>query len=113
MSKLTIIRGDDVTIPITFTQANGDAVNLTNCTVFFTAKRDPKDEDVDAAISKTITVHSSPTEGETTIVLTHTDTAIASGIYKWDLQIKDSGNLVSSTIQGELEVKQDITQRTS
>jgi hypothetical protein len=111
MNKLTIIRGDDVTIPVTFTDSDGDPINLTGCTVFFTVKNEKSDDDDDAVISKSVTSHTTPASGITQVVLTHTDTDIDPGSYYWDLQIKDSAGKIQSTQVAQFEVIQDITTR--
>jgi hypothetical protein len=109
----TIIRGDDVTIPVTFSDDAGQAINITGATVFFTVKSDLSDTDDDAVIAKTITTHSNASQGQTTITLTANDTLIDAGKYYWDLQIKDSAGKITSTLADTLEVKLDVTRRTA
>ena len=53
---------------------NGVAVDITGWTVYFTVKSLLSDADVSAVISKTITVHSNPTDGKTLLELSVTDT---------------------------------------
>lgn len=108
---ITIIRGDDVTIPVTFKDSTGAAINLTGSTVYFTVKKNPDDLDAAAVISKDIVTHTNPTTGSTTISLTHAETSIAAGRYFWDLQIKDNAGKVTSTVSDALEIRQDITTR--
>ena len=67
MSKIEVIRGDDITINATFKDDNGDAINITGYTVFFTVKDNyTSTTDSAALISKTVTSHTSPTTGATT-----------------------------------------------
>ena len=76
---ITLIRGDDYAIPMTFTNADGSAYDLTDCTVRFTVKSTQElvaNDDTDAVIAKVITSHSDPEAGETVLTLSHTDTAI-------------------------------------
>ena len=112
MNKLSIIRGDDVTIPVTFKDSDGDPINLTGSTVFFTVKNEKSDADDDAVISKSITSHTTPASGITQVVLTNEDTDVDPGSYFWDLQIKDSAGKIQSTQAAQFEVIQDITTRT-
>lgn len=111
--KIVIIRRDDHTLTVTFEDSNGDAINITGYTVFFTAKTNENDADADAVISKTVTTHTNPTSGVTAITLSDTDTNIDPGIYLYDLQIKDGSGNITSADRGTFEVVQDITQRTS
>lgn len=110
-NKLTIIRGDSVTLPVTFKNSDGSAINLTGSTVFFTVKASDSDSDDNAKIKKSVTVHTSPTEGKTTIELSTTDTNLSAGIYLYDIQIVDSLGKVSSVRADKLEVIKDITLR--
>ena len=60
MNKITIIRGDDYTMPITIKKADGTAYNLKGCTLFFTVKEKSKigvENDNTFIISKDITEH--------------------------------------------------------
>ena len=111
MNTLEIIRGDDETITVTFKDAAGTVINITGYTVYFTVKSNLNMTDADAEIKKDITNHSDPTHGKTQIDLTSTDTAIASGVYYWDLQLKNSQGEISSTEKGEFKIVQDVTTR--
>lgn len=113
MSKITIVRGDDVTLNLTFTDSNNVAYNLTGVTVFMTVKSKKSDNDEIAVISKTITNHTTPASGLTQVNITASETDIAPAMYVYDFQIKDATNKILSTRSGEFEVLQDVTQRTS
>jgi hypothetical protein len=112
-SDIEIIRGDDISFATTFTDENGDAVNLTGSTVFFTVKEDYDKTDAEAVISKSVISHTSPASGITSIVLTNSDTTITPGDYYWDIQIKDSNSKISSIKAGKFIVSADITNRTT
>lgn len=107
-SSISLIRGDDATITVTFADTD-----LTGATVYFTVKSSLDDADADAVISKDITSHSDPTNGETQIALSSSDTADLAGKYYWDLQLKDSGGVITSTRYGVMNVDKDVTIRTS
>ena len=84
---ISIIKGTDNSIKITFTE-NDVPVNITGYTILFTVKKQcdiNKDDDF-ALIKKTITTHSDPTHGESTLILSSTDTDIDEGNYYWDLR---------------------------
>lgn len=113
MTKLTVFRGDDKVWNLNFTDADGVAYDITSATVFFTVKTNKTDADASALISKDVTSHSSPTDGETMITLTNSDTDIAVGTYYFDIQLVESGGTVTTCVEGQFVVKQDITVRTS
>lgn len=111
--RLSIIRRDDVELDFTFTDINGDPVNLTGCTVFFTVKRRRTDVDADALITEEETVFSAPATGVATLTLDRTQTDIPAGLYHFDVQLRDSANKISSSTVGTLRVTEDITIRIS
>ncbi|MFQ3578659.1 MAG: hypothetical protein SNJ71_00785 [Bacteroidales bacterium] len=111
MSKLNdFYRGDTVTIRCLFKQ-NGVAKDITNSVVFFTVKKNVQDADNKAIISKKITNHTKPLEGETYIILTASDTNnITPGQYFYDVQLVEDNN-VFTVISGTVSVLADITRR--
>ena len=113
--NLTIIRGDTTNITLTLTDQDGDAIDLTGATVFFTAKPDFDNDILDAAavITKEVTSHSDPTNGITVIPLTPSDTDITPGIYQYDVQVKDAGGSIFSLPARQLKVIEDVTRRTT
>ncbi len=113
--NLTIIRGDTTNITLTLTDQNGDAIDLTGATVFFTAKPDFDNDvaDADAVITKEVSSHSDPTNGITVIPLTASDTNITPGIYQYDVQVKDAGGSIFSLPARQLKVIEDVTRRTT
>jgi hypothetical protein len=96
MTSLTVNRKTTNTYTITFTR-NGVAENITGWTVFFTVKKNTSQTDALALISKTITSHTNPTLGITTITLSPTDTDITAGNYLYDIvYVDDVGNRYST-----------------
>lgn len=112
-NTLQITRGDDESITVTFKDSDSNPIDITGFTVYFTAKNRKSDIDGDAVISKDITSHSDPVNGETVIFLSNTDTSIEPGTYYYDIQYKNTANEITTVIISTLEVKQDITTRTS
>lgn len=112
-TSMEIIRRDDTTINCVFKDADGNAINITGYTIFFTVKENLDDSDSDAKISKTVSSHTDPTNGATQITLSATDTNIDEGTYYYDFQMKTSGGTIQSTKRGILSVVQDVTVRTS
>jgi hypothetical protein len=113
MSALTIIRNDDVVLTATFTDADGNAIDLTGSKVYFTVKENESDADADALITKEVTSHSDPTAGETQISLNPTDTNVDPGTYFYDLQVKNSLGTIQSTSSDKITIRQDISSRVS
>ena len=117
-STITIIRGTDQSIVVTFTDANGSPIDLTNQAVFFTVKTPEKIDELDttdanAVIKKTITVHTDPTHGKTTVVLTNTDTSIDAGNYLYDLKLKTASGAISAIQAGQFNIVDPVTNRKS
>lgn len=113
MTELSAYRGDDKTWNLNFTDANGDPIDLTGSTVFFTVKVNKSDPDSDAVISKSQSSHTNPTGGVTSISLTNSDTNVKVGNYYYDFQLVDSAGLVTTILTGIFMIKQDITIRAS
>lgn len=112
-SDMQIIRRDDVAYDITFVDVDGDPINLTGATVFFTVKRKLTDVDADAVIEKEITVFTTPLLGVATLNLTNSETNIAPGDYFFDIQLKTVDGKIASSVAGKFFVLQDVTIRTS
>jgi hypothetical protein len=110
---LSIKRGDTWSRLIEFENEDGNSIDITGWTIFFTVKSEIDDPDIDAVISKTITVLSNPTAGEAEIELTPTDTAQTIGSYLYDIQVKTAANEIFTVLEGILTITQDVTQRTS
>jgi len=117
MSEITINRGNTFSGTVTVTNADGTAKDITGYTLFFTVKKNSNSDivtDSDAIISKTVTSHSDPTGGITTISLTSTDTTINPGTYFYDIKFKDStGTWVRSSNTDKFNVRGVTTNRLS
>lgn len=101
-------RGDSRDYALTFT-SNSVAYNITGSTIWFTLKKDRTDPDTEAALQKTLTVHSDPTHGITTLSLTSTDTAIEPGRYFYDFQFKAQSGTIITFLSGTVDVLEDVT----
>ena len=110
--NLSCVRNDNKTWLLTFKDENGTAVDITGWTVFFTCKNSREDVDADALISYDITSHTDPTNGQTKIELTTTDTARL-GSYPYDIQIKKTDGKITTVVTGDLSFVEDVTIRTS
>ena len=106
--NFTVKRAKDCTATVTFTDEDGVAVNITGYTVYFTVKRNINDTDAEALISKTITSHTTPISGITTLTLSQTDTDLVPRNYVYDLQLKDTSNKESASDAGKFIVEQPV-----
>ena len=114
-SEIVINKGDSKTFNVTITN-NASVLNITGYTVFFTVKKNTNSDnstDSDALISKTITSHTSPTLGLTTISLSSTETSINPGAYVYDIQLKDGSGNITSSVADKFIVRGDVTRRTT
>ena len=107
---LNIVRGDTEDITVTMKDNDGNALDLTGATVWFTAKRHLNDSDAQAIIQKQVTSHTNAVAGETVISLTSGDTA-KSGIYYYDIQVDFPGGAKRSTKVAKMEITEDVTKQ--
>lgn len=87
---------------------DGQIVDITEYTVYFTAKKNMTDSDANAVISKVITDHESPTSGKTVIELTPDDTDITPGNYHYSIDFKDGDGNQHVLYEGRLRIKDRV-----
>ena len=104
-------RGDSREYLITFTDADSAVIDITGWTVYFTVKLSYMDADADAKITKDITTHYDPTNGQTKITLLTTDTDIDPANYYYDIQAKKAAGDIFTVMAGRIEILSDITRR--
>lgn len=112
-NDIEIIRGDNEAIKVKFIDHQTDLpIDITGFTVYFTVnttKRDNNDDD--AIIKKDVTNHTDPTNGETVILLSTSDTNLEPKSYYYDVQFKDDDGKIKTVIVGNLNVILDVTKR--
>jgi len=110
---VTIKRGDGWTKKIVV-KVGGVAIDITRYIVRFTVKKTTDSvTDTDALIKKDLTTFPNGDEGECLISLTKEDTAIAPGVYYYDIQIEDNiGGEPKTPIVAKFTVTGDVTRRT-
>jgi len=89
---------------------NGMAIDITDWTIYFTAKKRMEDADNDAVIKKDITSHSDPTNGKSLIQLTTDDTDLQ-GSYFFDIKYKDDIGNAGILVDGRILFKETVTSR--
>lgn len=110
-----LYRGDTREYDITFTDAQGDAIDITDWKIYFTmTDNNGNNNDDNNSIRKDITEHTIPLEGKTKIVLSALETdALHAGKYWYDIQIKKGDNTIHTVACGKIPVMTDITRRTT
>jgi len=110
-NKIEIVRNDTYTFDITFQDSNGDAIDLTGWTIWFTVREEiPATtivDDTDALISKEIT--DGGASGIVEISLTPIETNIDPKIYYYDIQYKKDDGTIKSFPYSTIEIVSDIT----
>jgi hypothetical protein len=108
----SIFRGDSREYLLTFTRDDGSAIDISEWKVYFTVKKNYRDDDIAAVIKKDISVHYDPVNGKTKISLLPVDTEVVPGNYFYDIQAKRAVNDIITVLAGKLEIKSDVTRRT-
>ncbi|MBA7512328.1 hypothetical protein ES705_04332 [subsurface metagenome] len=108
----SIFRGDSREYLLTFTRDDGSAIDISEWKVYFTVKKNYRDDDIAAVIKKDISVHYDPVNGKTKISLLPMDTDIVPGNYFYDIQVKRATNDIITVLAGKVEIKSDVTRRT-
>lgn len=82
----TIKRGNAKTYSVTLKDKNGNAVDVTGWTVYFTVKKSVNDKDSKAVISKTVTF-TDALNGIGKVTFTAADTDKTEGTYYYDVKV--------------------------
>lgn len=116
IADLEVYKGDSKDYVITVKE-DGSAVDITGYTFYMTVKENATDTDANAKIDKTVTTHSDPTNGETTISLSTSDTnqtvSSATQKYVYDIRMKDTSDKVTTLLNGIFKILQPVRISTS
>ena len=116
MSIPDIYRGDTLNYNFTFKDKDGNAIDISSTTLWFTMKRSPSDKDASAALQDSVTfpADANSVAGLGSIAIAATDTALLTpGVtYYYDFQWVD-GTEVTTLAAGTVTALQDITISTS
>lgn len=105
----TIKRGDTFSANITVKDSEGTVIDLTDKTIFFTAKKWVEDPDSRAVIKEAIVDVVSPEDGQVTLNLTAEQTSlIHPGVYWWDIQMVENDSVISTAKQ-RMKVTADVS----
>jgi hypothetical protein len=115
MTNLSMYRGDDKYITLTFT-LNGAVLDITGATIFLTIKNDITDLD-DDAVFKDEWVAPADAESEAGRIQIHIPSSDSDSFevksYVFDIQYKSSTGDISTVADGNFTVNADVTRRTS
>lgn len=118
-STITAKRNDTFKLRVTFTDAQGQGIDITGWTVWFTV-RDKYSlseltdvtTDTDAVIAKDWTSHTTPTQGITDLELSKEETNITPGDYAFDIQIKNTDDEIFTPLVGTFTLLPEVTRST-
>lgn len=106
-------RGDTSTFTVTITTDGTTPIDVTGFTFLFTVDLNPDPLDsadnlFQLSVGSGITL-SDPTNGVITLGITEVQADQTPDVYFYDLQMTDTGSLITTILKGEYEVVQDIT----
>lgn len=117
MADITLNQKTDESITFQYYETDGTTPRtLVGATVYFTVKENKFDSDADdseSAIYKTITSHTTPASGLTTITLTDTDTNVTPKNYFYDVRVKETDGNIYMATSGRCRVNGTPTNRAS
>lgn len=88
--------------------SDGIAEPIDGWTVYYTVKEKKGDSDANAKINKKITSHSDPTNGETLIELSASDTDLDPKAYYYSIDYKTSDNEIGILFEGKVTFKKPV-----
>lgn len=104
--------GDDEDIDIERLKADGSPYDLTGWEFWLTIKDDTSQADADAALQITVTSHTDPTNGLTTITIPAADSADLEYDYVYDIQEKKASGKIQTLMKGNMSFAPDVTEAT-
>jgi len=96
-----VFRGKTLVIPLTFTNADGSAVDLTGYVITFAAKKDIAQAGYDIEVTAVIT---DIPGGLATISLTTADTDLDPAGFTYDVDFRNSGDVIVGGYQGKFNI---------
>ena len=104
-----IKKGDDHTFEFQFVDDDGNAVDITGKTIYFSIKKRVKDLDVDAIYLTNWSSHSNPTGGISTLSITNAITdAFVSDEYLWQSRLVNADTTINSSDIGPCIINENL-----
>ncbi len=112
--NLEVVEGDTSTINCTFTDSDGNAINVSTYSFFMTVKSGVNDTDANAVIKQEPADFSVSGAGNNiaSTTISATDNTIDAGTYYYDIQYVTGADVVT-VVKGIYKVVDQITVRTS
>ena len=110
-NEIEVFKAEDKILTLTFKDSAGDAIDITGYTIWFMVKKSRDDTDAEAIINKTVTSHSDPTNGETTVDLTNSDTDIEVDNYFYGIKWLDTSSDTLVIDDGDFKVKTPVIRK--
>ena len=112
MNLKSLYSGDSRDFYLTFTDSDGDAIDITGWKIYFTIKFHYNDTDESAAVKKDITEHTDAINGKTKFSLVNGDTKDLDARTCWyDIQVKKNTGDILTVMSGKIQILRDITRR--
>lgn len=108
---ITVFRGDDLDLTISFKTVTGAAIDLTGCTLFATVKSSVEDPDASAALTPTATINSPESAGTCSVTATAIQMSALRGQYIFDIQLKTAAGKIRTPFKSDFYVDEDVTIR--
>lgn len=109
-----ITKGDDKTWVLNFKDNGGDAIDITDWTIWLTVKKSYADSDANAVIQVKQTNHTDASNGVSSIAIDRDDsTDFSEGEYYCDIQVKNDSDEVLTIYSSKFIVKPEVTIATS
>jgi hypothetical protein len=100
-------QGDSLPITIKM-KYNSVLTDITGWKFFVAFKRNKSDSDEAAALYKSWTDHTDPTNGESLKVITAAETAVLSGVYFYELQYLKPDDTVKTFLEGTIRFTTEV-----
>jgi hypothetical protein len=111
-NDIVTYRGDDFSTQIVFRDADGNAINISGWTIFFTVKKNKTDPDTMAVASVTV-APTDPLNGVALVVVSHTVTDGLLGLFFYDFKFKKADDTIQTIVSGGITFEINVTRRTS
>ncbi len=110
MSEIEVYRGDSATLSLHIVDNDGDDYDLTNVDEIVFTIREHEDDDLilEKKMSEGQIVITDATSGECDIIIESGDTQDLAGCYVYDVEIRESGNIIT-VAKDKINIIKEVT----